>query len=113
SGRAFLVDAVGAAWTSACAGNAISLAQRALLRTAATHATRESTTAVDIAYEDAGGTAVYANSPIQRYFRDVHVVTQHMMVAPAARARPEATSAGSPSCASSSASTLCATTPGS
>jgi indole-3-acetate monooxygenase len=83
SGRAFLVDAVGAAWTSACAGDAISLAQRALLRTAATHATRESATAVDIAYEGGGGTAVYATSPLQRYFRDVHVVTQHMMVAPA------------------------------
>ena len=30
-----------------------------------------------------GGTSVYRTSPLQRGFRDVHVVTQHMMVAPA------------------------------
>ena len=83
SGRAFLLDAVGAAWTSASAGDAISLDERALLRTAATHATREAATAVDIAYEAGGGTSVYATSPLQRHFRDVHVVTQHVMVAPA------------------------------
>ena len=83
SGRAFLLDAVGAAWTSACAGDAISLEQRALLRTAATHATREAAATVDLAYEAGGGTSVYATSPLQRHFRDVHVVTQHVMVAPA------------------------------
>ena len=83
SGRAFLLDAVGGAWASARAGDAISLEQRALLRTAATHATREAAAAVDLAYEAGGGTSVYATSPLQRHFRDVHVVTQHVMVAPA------------------------------
>jgi alkylation response protein AidB-like acyl-CoA dehydrogenase len=82
AGRAFLLDAVGAAWASACAGDAISLEQRALLRTAATHATREAAAAVDRAYEAGGGTSIYASSPLQRHFRDVHVVTQHVMVAP-------------------------------
>jgi alkylation response protein AidB-like acyl-CoA dehydrogenase len=83
SGRAFLLDAVGTAWTVARTGDAISLEQRALLRTAATHATREAAAAVDLAYEAGGGTSVYATSPLQRHFRDVHVVTQHVMVAPA------------------------------
>jgi alkylation response protein AidB-like acyl-CoA dehydrogenase len=82
SGRAFLLDAVGAAWTSACAGDTISLEQRALLRAAATHATREAAATVDLAYEAGGGTSIYASSPLQRHFRDVHVVTQHTMVAP-------------------------------
>jgi hypothetical protein len=33
-------------------------------------------------YEAGGGTSIYATSPLQRHFRDVHVLTQHMMVAP-------------------------------
>ena len=39
--------------------------------------------AADAAYELGGGGSIYASSPLQRCFRDVHVVTQHMMVAPA------------------------------
>ena len=34
-------------------------------------------------YQAAGSTAIYEMSPLQRYFRDVHVVTQHRAVAPA------------------------------
>ena len=34
-------------------------------------------------YDLAGGTAVYERSPLQRRHRDVHVATQHMLVAPA------------------------------
>jgi|TARA_B100000315_G_scaffold259137_1_gene313793 hypothetical protein len=33
-------------------------------------------------YALAGGTSVYEMSPLQRYFRDVHVATQHIMVGP-------------------------------
>jgi len=29
-----------------------------------------------------GGSSIYATSRLQRCFRDVHVATQHMMVAP-------------------------------
>ena len=32
-------------------------------------------------YDLGGGTSVYRSSPLQRFFRDVHVATQHMMVA--------------------------------
>ena len=54
-----------------------------MLRTAATHATREAAGAVDLVYEAGGGTSIYASSPLQRHYRDVHVVTHHVMVAPA------------------------------
>jgi alkylation response protein AidB-like acyl-CoA dehydrogenase len=83
SARAFLHESVHAAWTAARADGALDVAGRARLRLAATHATAAAARVVDAAYTLGGGTAVYADSPLQRAFRDVHVVTQHMMVAPA------------------------------
>ena len=32
-------------------------------------------------YTAVGGTSVYEDSALQRHFRDVHVASQHMMVA--------------------------------
>ncbi|MFO1080633.1 MAG: acyl-CoA dehydrogenase family protein [Reyranellaceae bacterium] len=82
SARAFLVEAVGDAWQDATRGKAITLERRMALRLAATHATEAAAAAVDLCYRLAGGSAVYRSSPLQRRFRDIHVVTQHMMVAP-------------------------------
>jgi indole-3-acetate monooxygenase len=81
--RAFLFEAVEQAWDAASAGGEIPLDRRARLRLAATHATLASAEVVDLMYNAGGGTSIYANSALQRFFRDVHVVTQHMMVAPA------------------------------
>jgi alkylation response protein AidB-like acyl-CoA dehydrogenase len=83
SARAYLCEAVAEAWAAALAAGRIDVALRARLRLAATHATAASARVVDVAYTAGGGTAVYADSPLQRSFRDVHAVTQHMMVAPA------------------------------
>jgi alkylation response protein AidB-like acyl-CoA dehydrogenase len=55
--------------------------ERARLRAAATHAVDASRQAVDLMYGLAGGSAVYARSPLQRQLRDIHTATQHMMVA--------------------------------
>jgi alkylation response protein AidB-like acyl-CoA dehydrogenase len=82
SARAYCVDAVGAAWTRACAGDPPDLLERAAMRLSATAATR---TAADVAramYDLGGGTSVFESSPLQRRFRDAHVGTQHAMVAP-------------------------------
>lgn len=81
--RAFLFDAIEAAWQAAAGGGPIPLGLRARLRLAATHAVASAAKAVDLMYGAGGGTAIYASSPLQRCFRDVHVITQHMMVAPA------------------------------
>lgn len=83
SGHAFLGEAIDAAWDVARREGVIDLARRADVRLAATNATLSAAKAVDLMYNAGGGTAVYATSPLQRCFRDVHVVTQHLMVAPA------------------------------
>lgn len=79
--RAFLFDAIGDAWQSAQGAGALSVTQRAVLRLAATHAATSAAKVVDLMYTAGGGTSIYAASALQRQFRDIHVVTQHMMVA--------------------------------
>ncbi len=81
--RAFLFGTIDETWQSALSEGAIAVQQRALLRLAATHATISAADVVDLMYNAGGGTSIYATSPLQRCFRDIHVVTQHMMVAPA------------------------------
>ena len=80
--RALVDDSVGEAYAAAIADGVITLGHRAALRMAASHATAESAAVVDEMYSLAGGSAIYSSSPLQRRFRDVHVATQHMMVAP-------------------------------
>jgi alkylation response protein AidB-like acyl-CoA dehydrogenase len=53
------------------------------LRLAATNATWASADAVDRMYHAGGGAAIHEASALQRVFRDVHVATQHAMVASA------------------------------
>ncbi len=83
SGRAFAEHAVGQAWEAAEGDGELGTEERAGLRLAATHATRSAADAVDLMYEAGGGTAIYARSPLQRRFRDVHTATAHMMVSTA------------------------------
>jgi alkylation response protein AidB-like acyl-CoA dehydrogenase len=83
SARAFLLEAAGEAYDAARTRDEITTAQRGSIRLAATHAAIASARAVDLMYNAGGGTSIYATNPLQRHFRDVHVVTQHMMVQPA------------------------------
>ena len=81
SGRAFLREAVDEAWAAACTGAPLTGEHRRVLRMAATNAVWQSAAAVDLMYNVGGGSAVYDKSPLQRVFRDMHVLTQHGMVA--------------------------------
>jgi alkylation response protein AidB-like acyl-CoA dehydrogenase len=81
-GRALLFDTLRRAWERAEHDGRLDVAERASLRLAATHATRSAARVVDLMYDAGGGSSIYASSPLQRCLRDVHVVTQHMMVAP-------------------------------
>jgi indole-3-acetate monooxygenase len=80
SARAFIFDAIDAAWDSASSGKKLSSDLRRDLRLAAAHAVRQSVKAVDLMYEAGGGSVIHTESPLQRCFRDVHVVTQHVLV---------------------------------
>lgn len=83
SARAFYYEAIGSAWEAAQAAGQIEPVHRRDIRLATTFATHACAEAVDRMYNLAGGSSVYRHSPLQRYFRDIHVATQHMMVSPA------------------------------
>lgn len=82
SARAFFYEAIDAAWDAACRTGNLTVDHRRDLRLSNTHAAHTCARVVDLMYNLGGGTSVYRASPLQRLFRDVHVATQHMMVAP-------------------------------
>ena len=83
SARLYFYDAIDRCYAEAEKGDALPADLRRDLRLATTHAVQAAAETVDRMYHLAGGTSVYLQSPLQRIFRDVHVATQHMMVAPA------------------------------
>ena len=82
SARAFFYGSIDDAWAAAQAGGPVDISHSRDMRLAVNHAVSEATAVVDAMYTLAGGAAVYAASPLQRRLRDVHVATQHFMVAP-------------------------------
>ncbi len=79
--RLLLLDAAEVLFGDAADGPP-SVEARRRLRLAASHATEAAARAVDLAYTAGGGAVVHLDHPLQRLFRDVHVTTQHAMVAP-------------------------------
>ena len=79
---AFLRELAGQAWQRACEGEPPRPEQRRRLRLAASHAMGRAAACVDVCYHAGGGSAIWEDSALQRCFRDVHVATQHAMVAP-------------------------------
>lgn len=88
SARCYLLASTDAAWQAALQTDrggpdqpaALPVAARRDLRLAATHAVQASAEVVTRLYTLAGGSAVFAASPLQRALRNVQVATQHMMV---------------------------------
>lgn len=78
SAKAFLVQAVNEIWQGAKSAAGVTLDQRAAMRIATTHAIRMSVNVVDIVYNASGATGAYESHLIQRYFQDIHVISQHM-----------------------------------
>jgi alkylation response protein AidB-like acyl-CoA dehydrogenase len=82
SARALVFETTAATWKTLCAGAPMSEEQGALQHLAAVHAATSCAHAVDIVYTLGGATSVYATSRLERCFRDIHVVTQHLGVSP-------------------------------
>jgi indole-3-acetate monooxygenase len=75
SARAFLTDMLHEIWDASVQKGAFTLEQRARLRLAITGALEASRRVVDFAYHAAGSNAIFAGSPFERRFRDMHTVT--------------------------------------
>ncbi|ETX03167.1 MAG: hypothetical protein ETSY2_34025 [Candidatus Entotheonella gemina] len=76
--KAYLREAVLAVWESACKNRSLSDEERIRLRLAGTHGIRCASQVVDIAYALGGAGSIFASSPVQRRFRDVHTITQQI-----------------------------------
>jgi len=82
AGRAFLYETVRELPYSPTYSEALSDDLRARIRLASAHAAQSAAEAVDLMCNAAGTTAIYTSSRLERCFRDVHVATQHAVVAP-------------------------------
>ena len=81
SGRAFLYETVRELPLSPNWSEAVSDEVSARVRLASAHAAQSAAAAVDLMWNTAGTTTIYAGSRLERCFRDVHVATQHIAVA--------------------------------
>jgi alkylation response protein AidB-like acyl-CoA dehydrogenase len=81
SAVAFTHGAIDRAWSAAQDTTRLGNEIKAELRLAASNNAWSAVEAVDSLYHAAGGSSIYAKNVLQRCFRDVHVATQHIMVA--------------------------------
>jgi len=79
SARAFFFEVIGDVWGRATSRHPPSLEQRAQVLAAANHTVRAGVEAVDTVFQLAGAEAVLADQPLQRCFRDIHTVSQHVL----------------------------------
>jgi indole-3-acetate monooxygenase len=82
SARLYLFDSLERLWSTVTRTGEAPMAERAQARLAASHAVASAVQAVDLMYTAAGASALYTSSPLERAFRDVHAITQHIGVHP-------------------------------
>jgi indole-3-acetate monooxygenase len=74
--RAFLFETLKDIWDAVQLSGALTLDQRMTIRMAATFAIHQAKEVVDMAYHEAGATAIFDSNPFERRFRDMHTITQ-------------------------------------
>jgi alkylation response protein AidB-like acyl-CoA dehydrogenase len=82
SARLFLFDSLDRLWGSVVTTGEAPMEQRAHVRFAASHAVSSALQVVDLLNIGAGANALYTSCPLERAFRDVHAITQHIGVNP-------------------------------
>jgi len=78
AGQAMLHETVQEVWAAVSARGTITLDERVAMRMAITHPIRLAVQVIDTLYNTAGATAIYESHPLQRFFQDVHVLSQHL-----------------------------------
>ena len=81
SGRAFLYQSLAEAWQVVSAGQPLSVAQRAMLWLAATHAATVAKQATELMFAAGGSASPYVSGGLERCLRDVHAACQHVTLA--------------------------------
>jgi indole-3-acetate monooxygenase len=82
SARLFLLYTLDRLWRPLIVTGEATMEARAHVRLAASHAVTSAVQAVDLLYIGAGASALYTSCPLERAFRDVHAITQHIGVHP-------------------------------
>jgi alkylation response protein AidB-like acyl-CoA dehydrogenase len=80
--RAFVYETTRETWGSVCRTGIITAAQLDLLRLAGTHAAASAAQVVEAVWKAAGASSIFLSSPLERRFRDAHVITQNISVSP-------------------------------
>lgn len=80
AGRAYLFDAMDAAWRQGEAGAPFGAPERAAARLASVTAAKLAAMAVDVVHEASGMNAVQTAGDLERCWRDVHTITQHVIL---------------------------------
>jgi alkylation response protein AidB-like acyl-CoA dehydrogenase len=78
SARLFLFDSANNLWDEMLAVGKPSAENLSEVRLASVHAVTSAAQAVDLVYITGGTTSLYKSFPIERAFRDVHAITQHI-----------------------------------
>ena len=76
--RTFVLAELGEVWEDVVGRGELSIENRVRIRLATTHAIHEAKDVADKVYDLAGATAIFASSPFERRFRDLHTVTQQL-----------------------------------
>jgi alkylation response protein AidB-like acyl-CoA dehydrogenase len=84
SARGLALQVLSSLWTEARAGRVPSPSMQAEARAAAVYITEVAQRVTTVAFQSAGGGALFDANPLQRCFRDVHAAGQHFVVSQSA-----------------------------